>query len=157
MSGWRSMRAEDLASVAMMSDGVHGSYTERAEVYGERLALYPPGCFLFDRDGQALGYLVSHPWRGTQPPVLDRLMEALPIPADHYYLHDLALLPESRGSGAAQVAVKIVLDQARAAGFNRIALTAVNGADAFWRRQGFTSVVDGGGYGQDSLAMELLI
>ncbi|NWK95184.1 GNAT family N-acetyltransferase [Sphingobium lactosutens] len=157
MNGWRPMRTEDVAAVAAMSDAIHGSYTERAEVYAERLALYPAGCFLLAGEGEALGYLVSHPWRGTQQPALDRLLESLPAPADHYYLHDLALLPEARGSGAAQAAVGLVLDQARTAGFGRVALTAVNGADIFWRRQGFRPVAEAGAYGAGSLAMELLI
>lgn len=157
MSGWRPMCAEDVASVVAMSDAIHGGYTERAEVYAERRALYPAGCFLLEGGGGPLGYLVSHPWHGSKPPALDQLMEALPTPTDHYYLHDLALLPEARGSGAAQAAVGIVLDQARLAGFDRVALTAVNGAETFWRRQGFRPVAEADAYGDGSLAMELLI
>ncbi|KQM97029.1 GCN5 family acetyltransferase [Sphingobium sp. Leaf26] len=154
MSDWRPMVAADIPAVAAISDAVHGDYTEQAAVYVERLQLYPAGCWLLERDGQAIGYLISHPWAGRRPPPLNRPIQALPEPADHYYLHDLALLPDARGSGAAQAAIGIVQDQARRAGYVRIALTAVNGADAFWTRNGFTALTDAEPYGSDSLAME---
>jgi len=154
MSDWRPMRVADIPSVAAISDAVHGDYTEQAAVYANRLQLHPRGCWLLERDGKAIGYLISHPWEGTQPPALNQLIEKLPEPPDHYYLHDLALLPDARGTGAAQVAIVIVQDQAGKAGARRIALTAVNGADAFWGRNGFTAMAAGGTYGGDSLAME---
>ncbi|WP_311269658.1 GNAT family N-acetyltransferase [Sphingobium sp. WCS2017Hpa-17] len=154
MSDWRPMAAADIPAVTAISDAVHGDYTEQPAVYVERLQLYPAGCWLLERDGKATGYLISHPWAGTQPPALNLLIQALPGFADHYYLHDLALLPDARGSGAAQAAIRIVRDEARRGGFARIALTAVNGADAFWVRNGFTAVAGGGTYGGDSLGME---
>jgi GNAT superfamily N-acetyltransferase len=151
------MAAADIPAVAAISDVVHGAYTEQAAVYVERLQLYPAGCWLLERDGKAIGYLISHPWAGRQPPVLNHSIQALPKPADHYYLHDLALLTDARGSGAAQAAIGIVRDQARTAGYARIALTAVNGADAFWVRNGFTALTDGETYGSGSVAMEQLL
>lgn len=157
MNSWRLMAAADMPAVAAISDAVHGDYTEQAAIYVERLILYPAGCWLLERDGKATGYLISHPWAGGQPPALNHPIQTLPDPADHYYLHDLALLPDARGSGVAQAAIGIVQDQARRAGFSRIALTAVNGADAFWVRNGFTAIAGGETYGSDSLAMERLL
>nr|WP_278254210.1 GNAT family N-acetyltransferase [Sphingobium sp. BYY-5] len=151
------MRVEDIAVVASISDAVHGAYTEWAAIYAERLMLYPAGCFLFERDGGALGYLISHPWRSGHPPALNRPIGAIPAEADLYYLHDLALARETRGTGAAQAAVRIALERAQVAGFARIGLTAVNGADGFWRQQGFQPVCDAPAYGGDSLAMERLV
>ncbi|WP_374553353.1 GNAT family N-acetyltransferase [Sphingobium yanoikuyae] len=157
MSGsarWRPMERGDVDAAAAISDRVHGAYTERPVIYAERLRLYPAGCFLLERDGEALGYLITHPWAGDRPPALDQLMGRLPDAADRYYLHDLALLPEARGTGAAAAAVDLTVTQARAAGFDRITLTAVNGADAFWRRQGFVDApVAADSYGADSVSM----
>jgi len=151
---WRPMGQGNVDAVANMSDQVHGSYTERPAIYAERLRLYPAGCFLLEQDGQALGYLVTHPWAGDRPPALDQLIGVLPDEPDRYYLHDLALLPEARGTGAAAAAVDLTVAQARAAGFDRITLTAVNGADAFWRRQGFVdALVAASSYGADSVSM----
>ncbi|WP_313394517.1 GNAT family N-acetyltransferase [Sphingobium yanoikuyae] len=157
MSGsaqWRPMGQGDVDAAAAISDRVHGAYTEKPAIYAERLRLYPAGCFLLEWDGQALGYLVTHPWAGDRPPALDRLIGVLPDAPDRYYLHDLALLPEARGTGAAAAAVDLTVAQARAAGFDRITLTAVNGADAFWRRQGFVDApVAADSYGADSVSM----
>ena len=151
---WRPMQAGDLAAVAAISDAVHGSYTERPAIYAERLRLYPAGCFLLEKDGAALGYLITHPWAGDRPPALDRPIDRLPVAPDRYYLHDLALLPAARGTGAAGAAVDLTVAQARAAGFDRIALTAVNGADGFWRRQDFVDAdMPADSYGAHSVAM----
>lgn len=154
MSFWRSMRPADIPVVAAMSDAVHGAYTEHASIYAERLQLYPAGCWMLERAGVALGYLISHPWQGDQPPALNVPIRAIPVDADRYYIHDLALLPEARGIGAAAYAVQLVFDQASRAGFAVITLTAVNGADAFWRKQGFVPVNKEAGYGEGSIAME---
>lgn len=157
MSGsaqWRPMERGDVDAAEAISDRVHGAYTERPVIYAERLRLYPAGCFLLERDGEALGYLITHPWAGDRPPALDQLIGAMPDTPDRYYLHDLALLPESRGTGAAAAAVDLTVELARTAGFDRITLTAVNGADAFWRRQGFVDApVAADSYGADSVSM----
>ena len=103
----------DVDAAAAISDRVHGAYTEKPDIYAERLRLYPAGCFLLERDGEALGYLVTHPWAGDRPPALDQLIGVLPDTPDRYYLHDLALLPEARGTGAAAAAVDLTVTQAR--------------------------------------------
>lgn len=155
MMVWRPMGAGDIAAVAAISDTVHGRYTERPAVYAERLLLYPAGCWLLEEEGAALGYLVGHPWRDGQVPALDAFVGAIPANADVYYLHDLALLPQARGTGAAVDAVRLSVNQARIAGFARIALTAVNGADAFWRRHGFAPALSSSAaaYGETSIFM----
>ncbi len=161
--GWRSMVAEDVAAVTRLSDMVHGRYTERAEVYAERLALYPTGCFLFEREGKAAGYLICHPWRRDRPVPLDTLVGKLPTDADCFYLHDLALLPIARGTGAGKRATETVLTAARTAGFGEVRLVAVNGAESFWAGRGFALVPgDEGngpseGYGAEALAMRLVL
>lgn len=137
MSLWRPMRAADIPAVAAISDAVHCGYTESAAIYAERLQLYPAGCWLLEGAGEALGYLISHPWQGDQPPALNVPILAIPATADRYYVHDLALLSQARGVGAAVGAVQLIVDQAHIAGLERITLTAVNGADVFWAKHGF--------------------
>jgi GNAT superfamily N-acetyltransferase len=152
---WRPMQSGDLAVASAISDAVHRRYTEPTAVYAERLALYPAGCFVLERDGDVLGYLVSHPWHREKPPKLGALLGAIPDDADAYYLHDLALLPAARGSGAGRAALDLVKAHARALGFADIALMAVGGADRYWTRQGFAYVpraVDPS-YGDDAYLM----
>lgn len=134
------MRGSDLPAVAAISDAVHGLYTESVTVYAERLALYPAGCRVLEQGGAIAGYLITHPWHRDDPPKLDALLGAIPANADSYYLHDIALLPSARGTGAARTALNFAADQARTLGFADITLTAVGGADRFWAAQGFDYV-----------------
>lgn len=137
---WRPMQSGDLAAVSAISDAVHGRYTEPVAVYAERLALYPAGCFVLEADGAVAGYLISHPWYRDNPPKLGALLGAIPPDADAYYLHDIALLPAARGTGASKAALDLVKAQARARGFADVALMAVGGADLYWMKQGFAYV-----------------
>ena len=139
---WRQMREEDIPAVVAISDVVHGRFTERAEVFAERLSLYPAGCFMLDDEGAAAGYLITHPWHRRSPVPLDELIGSIPEDAGGYYLHDLALLPDTRGLGAGRRGVELVLAHAAGAGFGEVSLVAVNGADAFWSAQGFSRVDD---------------
>lgn len=134
---WRTMERTDIPAVTSVSDAVHGRFSERADIYAERLALYPAGCFVLERDGALAGYCIGHPWRRFSPVPLDRPIGALPDRPDSYYLHDLALLPAARGTGASAQALDLVLAEAASAGLGEVSLVAVNGADAFWRRCGF--------------------
>ncbi|BAV64033.1 hypothetical protein SCLO_1009930 [Sphingobium cloacae] len=134
------MQPSDIPAVSGISDAVHGVFTEDAAIYAERLALYPAGCFMLDRDGSPMGYLVTHPWTTANPPPLNEPIGAIPADADCYYLHDLALLPEARGGRAGSAATQYAIDAARGAGQGAIILMAVGGADTFWRRQGFTDI-----------------
>lgn len=149
------MREADLAAVSAISDAVHGRYTEPVAVYAERLALYPEGCRVLEQDDVAVGYLITHPWHREDPPKLGALLGAIPADADSYYLHDIALLPAARGSGAGRTALEFVKAQAHALGFADIALMAVGGADRYWTKQGFAYVpgaVDPS-YGDDAYLM----
>lgn len=149
------MSAGDLAAVSAISDAVHGRFTEPLAVYAERLALYPAGCLVLKQRGEVAGYLITHPWYRDAPPKLGAMLGAIPAHADSYYLHDIALLPAARGTGAARAALDFVMARARALGFSDIALMAVGGADRFWAARGFAYVprdVDPS-YGADAYLM----
>lgn len=134
------MSAGDLAAVSAISDAVHGRFTEPVAVYAERLALYPAGCRLLVQDDAAIGYLITHPWYREDPPKLGAMLGAIPADADAYYLHDIALLPAARGTGAGEAALAFVKAHARGLGLSDIALMAVGGADRYWAAQGFAYV-----------------
>ncbi|MDE2200731.1 MAG: GNAT family N-acetyltransferase [Rhodospirillales bacterium] len=134
------MRAADLPAVTAIAAVVHPGYPEDDAVLAERLALYPQGCFVLAHEGGgAIGYLLSHPWRADDPPPLNTFLRALPDVAETYYLHDLALLPQAQGSGAAAMIVRERIAFAAQAGFATVALVAVNNSGGFWRRLGFAA------------------
>ncbi|MBH1991810.1 MAG: GNAT family N-acetyltransferase [Sphingomonadaceae bacterium] len=155
---WRPMRQDDLPLVKAMSDAIHGVLTEAQAVYAEKLALHPSGCFLFEVQGEAAGYLFAHPWLAAHPPKLDAMLDAIPVDADCLYLHDLALMPEARGSGAGRAALTIVRADAMRIGMSEIRLIAVGGADSFWRALGFADIgAADPSYGTGACAMQLKV
>lgn len=133
---WRPMQSADLPAVGALAERIHPAYPEDAAVFAERLRLYPDGCHVLARNGALAAYVVSHPWRGG-PPALNSLLGELPLSPSTFYIHDLALAPETRGHGAASAIVTRLAAQARSAGLARMSLVAVNGSTDFWRRQGF--------------------
>lgn len=139
--GWRPMEPEDLEAVHALGTRVHPGYPERIEVFRERLRLYPEGCHVLERDGELLGYVISHPWHPLMPPKLDSLVTAMPTFPATFYIHDLALLPAARGTGAGAGAVSLLVGHAQAIGLTDLSLVAVNASVPFWKRQGFDVVV----------------
>jgi N-acetylglutamate synthase-like GNAT family acetyltransferase len=139
---WRAMTPDDLSAVKALADVIHPDYPEDGAVFADRLALHAAGCFTLQRDGAAIGYVVSHPWHFKQPPELNALLRHPAAPATTYYIHDLALLPAARNSGAAAAIVAALATHARALELPNMTLVAVNNSVHFWRRQGFDVVVD---------------
>lgn len=142
-ASWRQMLEADLEAVNAIADRVHVDYPEDAAVFRERLSLYPAGAFVLDSaDGVALGYALTHPWHFMKPPELDVLLGALPDLPSTYYIHDIAIVPEGRGAGAATEIVRQILAHARESGAPNVSLVAVNKSGAFWARHGFLVVSD---------------
>lgn len=142
-SGWRPMRPDDLPAVEAIAEQVHEDYPEDPAIFAERLRLWPEGCLIYEgEDGAPIAYVLSHPAHAFAPPPLNTLLGALPERPTTYYIHDLALLPQTRGQGAGSEAVRILLEGARRAGCPDASLVAVNGSTGFWSRQGFAPVED---------------
>lgn len=134
---WRRMTAEDLDAVEAIAAAVHPEFFEDRAIFAERQRLYPEGTHLLEIAGAPSGYLLSHPWQHGTLPALNSLLDAIPDDADGYYLHDLALLPNARGTGAASVIVDQIVDHAIRQGFAAASLVAVNSSVPFWQKQGF--------------------
>jgi GNAT superfamily N-acetyltransferase len=137
---WRALTTLDLPAVEAIAGKVHPTFPEDLAVLAERQRLYPEGTRLLELDGAPSGYILSHPWRFGVMPALNSLLGDIPQDADTYYLHDLALLPRARGTGAAAMIVGEMLRHAKASGFPSVSLTAVNGSLPFWYKHGFRAV-----------------
>lgn len=138
---WRAMAVADLAAVKQLADIIHPAFPESDDVFANRLALHPDGCTVLDGDAGLKGYVLSHPWHDRNPPPLDAVLAPVTMPST-YYIHDLALLSETRGSGAGTAIVGIIAARARALGLPNMTLVAVNNSVHFWQRQGFTVTDD---------------
>jgi GNAT superfamily N-acetyltransferase len=137
---WRPMSAADLLPVLTIAERVHPAFPEEAEVFAERFRLYAAGCLVFHAGESISGYVISHPWRAMDPPALNSRLGMLPRDPETYYIHDIALLPESRGTGVAATAVARMFAQARKERLATASLVAVNGSARFWGRHGFRNV-----------------
>ncbi|MFY8105274.1 MAG: GNAT family N-acetyltransferase [Elstera sp.] len=134
---WRPMQPQDLPQVNAIADVVHEAYPEDPAVVTERLALFPLGCRVAESASGPIGYAVAHPWRLVPPP-LDSMLVALPEQIECLYLHDVALLPATRGARLGEALVSYLQDLARQIAAPRLALTAVYETPHYWSRFGFT-------------------
>jgi GNAT superfamily N-acetyltransferase len=137
---WRPMTVADLPAVHALAALIHPAYPEDEAVFAERLRLYPQGCRVLECNGRLTAYAISHPWLDRAPPKLNALLGELPPRPSTYYLHDIALLPEMRGTGTAAEVVASLAEQARVERLPSLSLIAVNRSQGFWRRQGFEAV-----------------
>lgn len=134
---WRAMSGYDFGAVFEIANRVHPGFFEAEAVLAEKFELYRNGCYLLEVSEKPAGYVLSHPWTRGSLPALNTLLGAIPADADTYYIHDLALLPLTRGVGAARQIVDGLTKHARAMGYPSMSLVAVNGSLAFWEKQGF--------------------
>lgn len=135
MANWRPMQADDLPVVAKIAGEVHPRFFEESFVFAERQALAPQGCWICEGQGRPMGYVLAHPWTLAGPPALNSRLGGIPETPDTFYIHDLALLPLARGTGAARRIVETLIGVAR--DFPSMSLVAVNGSVDFWARFGF--------------------
>ncbi len=134
---WRPMRADDLPAVKIVSDAVHRDLPERIEILDDKRALFPDGAFVLEQNGALVGYALAHPFPLGALPALDTIIGAPPAGSDCLYLHDIALLPISRGHGAARRMVDMLDEVAATHSLRALALTSVYGTEPFWRGCGF--------------------
>ncbi|MBN8995689.1 MAG: GNAT family N-acetyltransferase [Rhizobiales bacterium] len=157
---WRALRAEDLPALSRVAEIVHPGFPEDDAVFAERLALAPDWCLALASENLLMGYVLSHPWHDGAPPRLNSLIGALPSPPSAAYIHDLALLPETRGGGHGQTIVNRLISQAKSRGLAAMALVAVSGSVPFWERQGFRALPPDpilASYGPDARLMRLAL
>lgn len=150
---WQPLAEDDLETVAAIAARLHPSLPERTIVFAEKLRLFPDGCrrLVWSAamsqgtmpEGPMQGYALSHPWTLARPPKLDRLLGALPEPADCLFLHDVAVLPAARGRGAAGALLAHITAVAVTRRLSALALIAAYGSDRLWRRFGFEDVPAG--------------
>src|SRR3546814_214883 len=131
------MAVRELPAVNAIATTSYPDHIEDPAIFRERLALFPGGCFVLDGGAGIMGYVISHPAVFGQPPKLNRLLGAIPAQADCYYIHDLALAPAARGSGATRDIVARIGTVAARLGYARIGLVAVNESTPFWASRGF--------------------
>lgn len=131
------MQRDDLAEVSRIAAVAHPDFPEDDTVLGERMELFPEGCFVLKNKEELGGYLLTHPWRAFNIPPLNTLLGSLPSDPETYYLHDIALMPEMRSKGEVSPIIKYLLQRAQERRLESCSLVAVNNSQGFWSRLGF--------------------
>ena len=74
--------------MAIQRECYHQLEPEPLEVMSNKAELAPACCWVAERQGKVLGYLLCHPWRAHCPPPLSQPLQPL---TDHeeFYLHDV--------------------------------------------------------------------
>ena len=139
----RPMRASDIGAVLrLQAEAYHEVVLETAAEFQHKLTFCPSGCFVAEAADGVCGYVFSHPGRWLQPPAIGAALDAT-VPADCWYLHDLVVAERARGQRLAQRLLAQVQQCAQAAGFDRMALTALKQAVGYWQACGFEPVSAG--------------
>ena len=161
-AAWCQLSASNIESLVRIADKLHPDLPESAQVFAERLKLFPEGCLaLVEAEGGELyGYAISHPILRRQPPALNSLLGELASDADQYYIHDLVVVPEVRGWGLARNCIEKLLATV-AKRYSTTSLVCVYGTAPFWGRFGFVpEKIDEGmeqkllDYGDDATYLE---
>ncbi|WP_145662400.1 GNAT family N-acetyltransferase [Bradyrhizobium stylosanthis] len=136
---WRNARTSDLPAISAIAARIHPDLPERAEVFAEKMRLCPDGCRVLVADDAIAGYGLAHPWKQHSIPPLDVFLEQIPDGADCLYVHDVAVLPDSRG-GASRAYIADMERLARASGIATLTLVSVYATKPLWERHGFRAV-----------------
>lgn len=153
----RTQSSTDIQAILDIQAACYPSdFIESAATLQRKQTLAPECSWLIEIEGQIMGYLFCHPWRGDTPPALGKKLAELPTEADRFYIHDLAIAPAGRGKKLAEQLIAHALHWAKQSQFQRAMLVAVLGADHFWRKHHF-EVQDQhplSGYGEQAVCMQ---
>lgn len=139
----RGLTCADLAAVAAVQRACYRDELVEAEAaFHGKLARFPAGCLGLECNGRLGAYCFCQPWQTGRPlPLGDDPRAARHDAADEapdcLYIHDLAVIPAWRGTGAADLLFRAVLRVGERERLTRFALVAVQGSEPFWTRRGF--------------------
>lgn len=112
-------------------------YLEPLAAFENKLRQAPDTAWLAVTDSVAQAYLVCLPVDEAHFPALHADNWRPPPRAKWLYLHDMAVDPGHRGSGAGGRLIEQAVSHAHAAGLEGLALIAVQGSQPYWARHGF--------------------
>lgn len=138
----RLMRIADIPSVLEIQALC---YTELVPESGDslkaKLSASPATCHVACQQDRVIAYLISLPGLFDSPPELNAATCNLPPNPDSLYLHDVAVAPSARKSGAGTALVQQFIAQTGELNFSHASLIAVQNSRLYWQRHGFCPVL----------------
>jgi len=135
------MRNADLLSVLEIQAVCYTELIPESEdSMKAKLNASPSTCYVACHRESVIGYLISSPGIFKNPPELNALTFNLPQNPDSLYLHDLAVAPHARMSGAGKALVEKFIAKTGELNFSHASLIAVQDSKSYWQRYGFQSV-----------------
>lgn len=133
----RPLEWRDLTAALAIQDTAYPAFLrEGADAFASRIELTPSYCLAATCGDDLVAYLLAHGWARQAPPPIGAILSAVPV-AEVLYIHDLAVSPAGRGSGAGRRLVMRAFERAARDGLTVAELIAVEGAAGYWRTLGF--------------------
>ena len=141
--------------VAVQAEAYSEIEPESLEVLKSMWLRSPECCFVYEKSGRVVGYLLAHSWNSEMPP---KLYRPLPIGTEGtiLFLHDLAISSSAAGQGVGKELAEHFINVAHGLGFQQIMLVSIQDSVGFWKKQGFTPVHNqdvGSAYGKSAQLM----
>lgn len=134
----RPMSPSDLDAVMGIQAACHQpNYHEPREAFANKLAMAPDCAWVAEHHAQVCAYLWCLPIDEDHLPMLHASNWQAPQRPRWLYLHDLAVTPEARGTGAGQRLIAQAAALAQRLTLEGLALVAVGDSLAYWQRRGF--------------------
>ncbi|MBU1310074.1 MAG: GNAT family N-acetyltransferase [Gammaproteobacteria bacterium] len=143
--------------VALQAEAYFQVEPESLDVLKSKWLISPASCFVYEKAGKLVAYLLAHCWHSeTAPKLYQMLPDGTTGPI--LFLHDLAISKAAAGDGLGTKMVSYLIKTAKEGGFQQINLVAVQQSGAFWQKQGFLPVDNQQlcpGYGDGAQLMSL--
>lgn len=162
----RTATLHDLPLISSIQAACYAAeFIENDIAFASKLQQTAPTCWLACVDQQVVAYLICLPVSPANFPQLNATEFCLTPDATMLYLHDLAVHPDYRTSGAGRQLVQHAKVQARQMGFNTLSLIAVQDSSSYWQKHGF-EVIDPASlnlqhkvasFGQDACLMQQVL
>ena len=132
------MEEKDLEAVIEIQKELFTSdLQEDISILRRKCKLFPEGCWVAKIEDRVIGYLVSHPWMLSCPPMLGTYIESLPKAPDCLYAHDIGVLTRIAGKRVGHKIFTKCIEFAKQQGFTVISGVSVMETLNHWKRYGF--------------------